>query len=226
MDIAPKAARPPYVEFKRVAVHDKDGSIAAGYRRTKDVDMVHIMQPGGRDVYEKEAVAWLASIRNKMLSGAHDAFPQEWIDGFDRMYDAWKRGLEAPLNGTSVREWSYLSPAQAENLIAIRVQTIEDVANMTEEAMGRFGMGGRDLREKARQWVQGREIADATMKENVELRRQLSELNARISAMESPDGAPSGDEIDALRKTYVEKFGKPPHHRKNADTLRQEIGAS
>ena len=30
-------------------------------------------------------------------------------------------------------------------------------------------------------------------------------------------------EIDVLRELYVEKFGKVPHHKKTAETLRKEL---
>lgn len=31
-------------------------------------------------------------------------------------------------------------------------------------------------------------------------------------------------EIDVLRELYTEKFGKAPHHKKTAETLRKELG--
>jgi hypothetical protein len=134
-------ARPPFVEFKQIAKHDPKRSEELGYRVTKNVDMAFIMQPGSRDQVEIEAEAWLNSIKRKMLDAAPDAYPQEWVDGFRKKYEMWKEGNEAPLNGTSVKEWPVLSPAQVQNFIALGLLTIEDVAAMTEEAMGRYGMG-------------------------------------------------------------------------------------
>lgn len=182
--ISQAPARPPYVEFKRIAKEDPRASVEAGYRKTKDIDMAFIMQPGSKDVVEKDAKAWLESIKNKLLSQSQDAMPQEWVDGFHKKYEAWKAGHEAPLNGTSVKEWPLLSPAQAENFISIRVVTIEDVAAMTEECMGRFGIGGRELREKAREWLKGKEIASSVMQENAELKAKLAALEKRLSELE------------------------------------------
>jgi hypothetical protein len=177
-------ARPPFVEFKQIAKHDPVQSEKVGYRITKNVDMAYIMQPGSRDQVEIGAQAWLDSIKRKMLDASPDAYPQEWVDQFRRKYEMWKEGLEAPLNGTSVREWPVLSPAQVENFIGTRLLTIEDVAAMTEEAMGRVGMGARELREKARDWLKGQDVAKDIAKENDELRKQLTDLAARLADLE------------------------------------------
>lgn len=178
-------ARPPFVEFRQVAIADNKRSHELGYRVTKDVDRAFIHQPGSRDVLEIDAKSWLDTIRTKMIDQSHDAFPPEWVDSFQKKYDLWKAGHEAPPNGTHVKEWPQLSPAQVQNFIAMHIITVEDVAAMTEEALGRFGMGSRELREKAREWLAKRELAAGAMKENEELKKQLAELSARLAELEA-----------------------------------------
>ena len=176
-------ARPPFVEFKQVARHDAAKSEELGYRTTKNVNMAFIMQPGSRDQVEIEAEKWLESIRRKVLDATPDAFPMEWVDQFKKKYEMWKQGVDAPLNGTSVKEWPVLSPAEVENFINMSILTIEDVANMTEEAMGRVGMGSRGLRDKAREWLQAKDLAGNALKENAELRKQVAELTAQVKEL-------------------------------------------
>lgn len=176
-----KQARPPFVEFKRIAVHDKQKSLELGRRVTKDVDFAFIMQPGSKDQVERIATDWLAMLKLKVVNGAADAYPQEWVDGFHAKFKAWKDGHEMPLNGTSVKEWPVLSPSEAENFISLRILTIEDVAVMTEEAMRSYGLGGRDLREKARQWLKD---TGSVAQENAELKKQLAEMMERLSIVE------------------------------------------
>lgn len=177
-------ARPPFVEFKRIAVADVKRTQELGRRVTKDVDFAFIMQPGSRDQVERIAADWLKMLKDKALNGSPDSYPQEWIDGFHRKYEAWQQGQDAPLNGTSVREWPALSPSQAANFVALNILTIEDVAAMTEDAMRNVGMGGRDLREKARDWLAGGEIAKTVQQENEGLKAQLAELSARLAELE------------------------------------------
>lgn len=178
-------ARPPFVEFKRVPKHDPIRSEELGRRVTKDVNMAFIMQPGSKDQVERVAEDWLASIKRKALDAAPDAFPHEWVAGFHSMYESWKAGHEQPLNGTSVKEWPVLSPAQAENFISIGILCIEDVAAMTEEALSRFGMGCRELREKAREWIQGKNVAGSMAEENNALKKTIAELTARLEQLEA-----------------------------------------
>ena len=178
-------ARPPFVEFKRIAVPDSVKTQELGRRVTKDVDFAYIMQPGSRDQVERKATDWLAMIKQKNLDASPDAYPEEWVRGFHEKYKAWLDGQEMPLDGTSVKEWALLSPAQAENFIALRILTIEDVAAMTEDALGRFGMGGRELREKAREWLTKQEVAGSLAIENQELKQQLADLSARLAQLET-----------------------------------------
>lgn len=186
-------ARPPFVEFKQIPKHDPHKSEELGYRVTKNVDMAFIMQPGSKDCVEIEATKWLESIKRKLLDAAPDAYPQDWVDGFRKKYEMWKEGLDAPLNGTSIREWPALSPAEVENFIACRVMTIEDVAAMTEECIARVGMGSRGLRDKAREWLQGKDVAKHAMEENASLRQTVEELTTQIAELTQRLNAPADD---------------------------------
>lgn len=174
-------ARPPFVEFKKISKHDVAKSLEAGRRVVKDIDMAYIMQPGSRDQVEISAEQWLASIKRKMLEATADAYPQEWVDGYHKKYQLWKDGHDAPLNGTSIKEFPLLSPAEVENLIAVNILTIEDLAGATEEGLGRIGMGARTLREKAMQWVKAQSAAESELSV---LREQNAKLLARIEALE------------------------------------------
>ena len=184
MQLAP--VRPPFVEFKRIPVDDKRRSEELGRRVTKDVDMAWIMQPGAKDRVEIKAEDWLNSLKRKSLDAAPDAMPQEWIDQFHKKYDAWKNGMDMPLNGTSIKEWPVLSPSQVQNFISIGIHTIEDVAVMTEEAMVNVHiLGARELKEKAQTWLKGKDIAADLAKENNELRAKLAEFEAKLNALAS-----------------------------------------
>lgn len=175
--------RPPFIEFKQVAVQDMVKTLELGYRCTKDVDFAFIMQPGSKDCVEVEAVTWLDNIKRRSLEGEGNAYPLEWVDAFKKKYEMWKAGNEAPLNGTSVKEWPVLSPSQVQNFLALNILTIEDVAAMTEEALARFGMGSRELRDKAREWTKGKEVSDAAMKENGELKTRIADLEAKLEQL-------------------------------------------
>lgn len=197
-----KEARPPFVEFKRIAVHDKKRSEELGRRVTKDVDYAFIMQPGSRDQVERIATDWLDMIKLKLVNGAADAYKQEWVDGFHAKYKAWQQGQELPLNGTSVKEWPILSPAQVQNFIGLNILTIEDVAAMTEDALRACGIGSRDLRDKAREWIKGQDSVSA---ENEALKKQIADLTARLSQLEkTSDNTAEPQQVRRGRKPKTE----------------------
>jgi hypothetical protein len=173
----------PFIEFYREAKMDKPASEALGRRVTKDVNMVRIVPKGGSLVLEKTPEEWIQQLKNKSINQAHDAYPLDWINQIELGYESWKKGFDAPLNGTSVKEWAYLSPAQSENLIGLRILTIEDVSEMTEEALGNYGMGARELRDKAKEYLKGKSVSDEVAKENQELKKQMAEMQAQLAEL-------------------------------------------
>lgn len=142
--------RPPTVEFKQIAIEDRDASIEAGRRVTRNVNMAFIRQKGGRDEAVKVAEEWIEQIKQQAYSGT---YPEEWAQHFQAKFTAWLAGQELPENGLPIREWPVLSPAEVENLISANVLTVEDLAGLNEEAIANIGMGTRLLRDKARAWM-------------------------------------------------------------------------
>jgi len=197
-------ARPPYVEFHQVAVEDRNATIEKGRRITKDVNMAYIMQPGSRDQVEKIAEEWLAQIKTRMLNGAPDAYPEEWVSGFHKKFEMWKEGIEAPLNGTNLRQVSFLSPASVENYQARRIMTVEDLASMDEVAMQNAGMGARADRDKAQAYLKNITDHGAATEELAALRATVETQNQMISELREIIGSLQAQNEAAPRR------GRPP----------------
>jgi hypothetical protein len=185
--------RPPFVEFKQVAIEDRQASLDAGRRVTRNENHVYIRQLGDKDVFVTKADEWLSSIKKKSILRSHDAFPEEWVEKFHRNYDLWKQGIEAPIDGTSIKEFPVLSPAECENLITLKIFTIEDLASLNEDGLRMIGIGGRALRDKARQWCSAQSQAEIQL---TEMQKQIEELKAQLAAVTQPD--------------TVKKRGRPP----------------
>ena len=154
MAISLMPQRPPFVVFEQRAVEDRDASIAAGGIVMRDVDYVIVRQIGCKDTFEKEAGEWLVDIERSVANGS---YPAEWARHFREKYQAFKAGQAEPELGLSVRQWPSLSKAQAENLLAAGVRTVEDVASMNEPTMQRVGMGSRELKSKAKTYLETRD---------------------------------------------------------------------
>ena len=178
--IALMPQRPPYVQFEQRAVEDRNATIKAGGLVMRDVDYVIVMQVGSKDTAEKEAHDWLNDLDRLAQNGN---YPIEWAQHFRRQYESWKAGHEVPELGLSVRQWPSLSKAQAENLLAAGVRTVEDVATMNEQTMQRVGMGARELQRKARAYVDSRETNKAA-EQIAALQAEVENRDATITGLE------------------------------------------
>lgn len=134
----------------------------------KTVDMVEIIIPG-----HQFPVTFEANENHKKR------FPQAWTDYQSKTNTARK--------GTPLENIHQLSKEQIALCAAYNVQYIEDLAGLTDDAVARLGMGGRDMRSLAQAYLdeeknrKSAHIADQTTKllvENEELKARLAKLEA------------------------------------------------
>jgi cell division protein FtsB len=179
--------RPAYVRFQRRPIKDAAASEREGKYMAKDVDYALVTPPYSRDVFEQVATEWLAQMEKEVRN---NRLPREWYERYEAAYERWKKGEELPLNGTPIKGWAVLSPAQMTNLIAINILTVEDLAAANEEGRRRIGMGAQDLCDKAKAWLsQAKDKGPLTMEnstlkaENQALKTQNKTLEARVKEL-------------------------------------------
>lgn len=142
--------RPPYVQFKFVAMEDRAASLSAGHYVGKDVVFAAITRPGQKDTIEREALGWLADLDKQARDGR---IPSNWPAQFRQAFEAFVKGEEIPENGTPIRGWTVLGPAQQQAVIKAGIRTIEDLAAASAEALGHIGMGAIAWQQKAQAWL-------------------------------------------------------------------------
>lgn len=159
----------------------------------KAVQRMGDSERAGRPIFvEKEFVEILIPGDNRTVRVAEvsDEHRARW----PQHYEAFKKGQEAPLNGTPLEAWPALNTAQVAELKALRVFTVEDLANMNESFYSNVGMGTRDLAKKAKAFL---ELAAGTADvqrmeaelsrrdaEIADLKRQIAELAERFDGGE------------------------------------------
>jgi hypothetical protein len=143
--------RPAYVRFEKRPIEDRDESIKKGHWVGKDVVYALVTPPGTKDVVVVEAEEWIKRLKREETEGR---IPPQFVDAYERAFEKYKKGEEIPLDGTPIRGWPPLSPAQQQNCIAMGVLTVEDLANLNSEGMARFGMGVVELKRKAANWLE------------------------------------------------------------------------
>jgi hypothetical protein len=196
--------RPAYVRFEKRPIEDRDASLKAGHYVAKDVVFALITSPGGKDtvVRRVESVknasgqiveeGWLDYLEREASAPEGGRFPMQWVDMYRRAFEKFMKGEEAPVNGTPIKDWPPLSPAQKTNLIACNVFTVEDLANLNSEGQARIGMGVIELQRKAKLWLEESQSIGKTV-------ALITALESRVAALEQQN---------QKQRELIEKFQK------------------
>jgi hypothetical protein len=143
---------------------------------------MRIVTPAGtRDRIEREATAWLANIEEGVKQ---ERIPSMWLTAYRQALEAYKQQREAPEFGSPIIDWPSASPAQIKTLLDINVRTVEELAAANEETLGRVGMGGRALKQKAIIWLESSKDSGKLTEEVAQLRIENEELKLRDAERE------------------------------------------
>lgn len=165
--------RPAYVRFERVPVEDKAETLKQGHYVAKDVDYALITPPYSRDVVRIKVTQWMLNLAQDQQN---DRIPPAWVEAYKEAYIRFQNGQEQPLVGTAIRGWGVISPAQQETLIRMNILTVEDLAGINDEGIRRIGMGGTDLKNKAKAWLAQLQDKGPLTHENAALKAENAQL--------------------------------------------------
>ena len=187
-----------YVEFELRPEEDREETIAQGMPVFKDVEFAIITMPGGGLVVDKPI---------------NEALLNEWKHGDNRRkppspfahraYEAWKEGREAPVNGTDLKNWPGVTPAQLKTCQNATVRTIEDLAEANADTIRKLGMGGVAMVEKAKSYLSSAN-QNKTAEEVSALMVKIEDLSDKVKAKD--------DQISKLLERLEEgprKRGRP-----------------
>jgi hypothetical protein len=172
-------ARPPYIRFERRAIEKRKTVEEGGMPYYVDVDFALVTPHGSKDVLEKIVDEWFPRLAEECRQGR---FNNAWLTAYKEAYHAWKNDQEPPLNGTSVKMWPVASPAEVQQLLAMRCLTVEDLAAANEEMLGRIGMGARSLKQRAVDWLTGKSGQGPLIAQLEAMRQTIAGLEARLDA--------------------------------------------
>lgn len=174
-----KEQRPSYVVFETRQIEDRDATIREGRYIAKDVHYAIVTPIGSKDRIPRQVDDWLAQL---VQQAREERIPRHWADQYKQAYEAWKRGEAVPVNGTPIKGWPLLSPAQQANVISANVLTVEDLAQANDEAQRRIGMGARDFCDKAMAWLKSAKSTGTVAAENASLTATVASLTNQLAA--------------------------------------------
>lgn len=181
----PQNSGRPFVQFERRGVERRrplDHPTEPGMLYVEDVDFVKVTPMGSRDIFERIAVDWFKSLEQKVSMGMESADNQQH---FIRLYEAWKKGEELPLEGTPIKGWPLASKAEQQRCIELHLLTVENLANCNAEATNRLGMGGQTLRNRATEWLKARNETGPLVARLDAMQLVLERIEKRNSELEA-----------------------------------------
>lgn len=119
---------------------------------------------------------------------------------FPRQYAEFKAGNRQARMGTSILQLVGMTPARAMTFQQFNIHTIEDLAEVADGYLQNLGMGARDLRRQAQEFVSNGKTANSELQAKLdtqqqqiaqlmELTQKLSDQNAQLLAKADKKGA-------------------------------------
>lgn len=136
-------------------------------------------------------------------------------DKYKEYIEQYKKGHEGgpSTGGTPIETWPQVDVRRAAQLKHLGVYAVEQLAVMHDEAIGRLGMGGRDLVKKAQLWLQQRQDDSLVQKMAAEKQQMQGQIDALKEQMEDLAEALNSLPQEAraeVQQTIVKRRGRPP----------------
>jgi hypothetical protein len=169
--------RSVFAQFFSDAVLDQDQTKTQGRPIYKTVNMLRITFPGDNT---KEIVRIVRMEPSGNTPSDPDRFPRQWA--------AFQNQEHQVVDGTPIEQWPPITKAQAMELKALKIYTVEQLASMPDGNLK--WMGARQLQANARAWLEEAESG----KKTIDLQNQIEALTRQIQAMQNQNAGFSASE--------------------------------
>lgn len=149
-------------------VRDNAKSEALGRNAYRTIDMVRVIIPGDNGNVVERRVKPSDKMR----------WPRQW--------EAYQKMQEYVPDGTLLDNWPWLTRGQIEDLKYNSVFTVEQLANLSDEALQRLGLGARRMREHAQAFLETSATGAVPAKiieENDRLKKQIDLLTQQMTQL-------------------------------------------
>lgn len=175
-----------YVKFYRQWERNNFLSGQEGREIGEERDYILIISPGQSKT----------EVRRRASEADKTQYAQEW--------SAYQQGKEQQQAGTPIELLPGLANGMADALKALYIYTIEQMANLPDIALQKVGMGGNELRQKCRAYL------EKGSAEVIRLREELAQARISVTTLETSNAA-----LQAKVKELEDAQAKPkPRGRK------------
>lgn len=198
--------------FKNHASKNESASAREGRPIFDDVEVCELRYPGSRNVGVYPATSF-SHWKVDPFSG--EQVKITYAERFPRQYRQFKEQSVQTKAGTPLDYVPFLTEGKRAELRALNVYTVEALAEMDGQPLKNLGPGGRDLKNRAQEYLADAMLSalDTTVKAELEaLKAQnqaLKEDMARLKAL-SADDEFEGMDVEALRDLIKSITGHAP----------------
>lgn len=157
-----------HVQFYMGAVQDGPRSEAAGHPVFTDTPFIKIHVPGDPNTVIETKV-------NKYYEGR-----------FKDEFASFMTGMTSGVSGWLLKEWPIVTAATVKNLEFLNIHTVEQLAGLTDSQVQKVGMGGQELRAKAKAALDAARdgaLPAAQAAKNQQLEDELAALKAQLNSL-------------------------------------------
>lgn len=131
---------------------------------------------------------------NRDDEGRKIAFLRFRWEMIERAYNAWKEGVEVPLDGTPLGVWPGINEAQANAFRSVGVKTVEGIRDLPEVLVGKVPLPSvREIVKQANLFLEARDATSTAVRQ--------AEQESRISSLE--------EQLAAAMALLEQKAGEP-----------------
>jgi hypothetical protein len=213
--------------FKHHAIKNEGRSIKEGRPIYDDMEICEIRFAGSRNVSVFPALAfshWTIDPETQ------EQIAVTYAERFQRQYRQFKEHTMQTKSGTPLAQVPFLTEARRAELRALNIYTIEALAQVDGQELKNLGSYGRDLKNKAIEFIADAKVGAPTAEMMAELealraRNQILEEDNKLmaTATEKDDVKTGGPfdhmSVDMLRDFIKTNTGHMPHGSLNRKTL-------
>ena len=153
-----------------------------------------------------DTTPWFDKLKERLK---HGQITQNYHDYCRKMFAKWEETGVLPVDGEPLANWKMISAALRSRFIEMGINTVERLAEASEEAIQAAGMGSRDAKRKAANYLN---VSDGSLKAAAALTNMAQKLE-RAEAATHKMQSDYDDKIAELEKrikaTEPKKIGRP-----------------
>jgi len=209
------------VLFKNFAIQNDAKTVLEGRPIFDDVEICEIRFPGSRSMSPFPATAVSHWATDPHTGGQVKV---TYAERFPRQYQQFKQHVAQTKSGTPLSHAPFLTEGRRAELRALNIYTVEALAHVDGQELKNLGQGGRDLKNRAMEY-----IAEAkTNAPTLQLQTELDALRARNAVLEEDMAAvkkqQATSEFDDMTEDQLRDFikthtGHTPQGNVNRKTL-------